>query len=76
MATYTERYLIGGDVRLIEPLLSILDADAETTVHSVTRNKKGDPERFVVSMDRARAAALQAALGPPIIIEPDELLNP
>ena len=75
MAPQIERYLVGGEPCLVKSLLDIVTTDPETTVHSVTRNDQGDPERLVVSMDPTRATALQAALGSRIIIELDELLD-
>lgn len=70
-----QRYLIAGDPRWLRPLLDILNTDRETTVHGVTRNDQGDPERLVVTMDPARAEAFQVGLGPQIIIEPDDILD-
>ncbi|MDO5751719.1 hypothetical protein [Arthrobacter sp.] len=76
MSVHVKRYIVGGDPRLIKPFLGLFTADSTMIVHSVVRDGRGDPERLVVSMDPARAAAFEAALGPAIIIEPDELLNP
>lgn len=70
-----ERFIIAGQPGILRPLLDILERDPETAVHSVARNAQSDPERLVVSLDPVRAAAMAAALGSLIILEPDELLD-
>lgn len=70
-----EQFIIAGDPSVLKPMLDILNADPESAVISVSRNNMTDPERLVVSMDPSRAAALQAALGALILIEPDDLLD-
>ena len=70
-----EQFIIAGDPSVLKPMLDILTADAESAVISVSRNHMTDPERLVVSMDPARAAALQVALGALVLIEPDDLLD-
>lgn len=70
-----EQFIIAGDTSVIKPMLDILNADPESAVLSVSRNTQTDPERLVVSMDPSRAAALQAALGALVLIEPDDPLN-
>ena len=70
-----EQFLIAGDPSVIRPLLDILNADTESAVLSVSRNNQHDPERLVVSMDPTRAAALKAAFGAVVLIEPDDLLD-
>lgn len=72
-----DQFIINGPVAALRPLLDLLHANPETAVLAVTRNDQADPERVVVSMDPARAAALSAALkGLAIVIEPDEFLHP
>jgi hypothetical protein len=68
------RFVIAGRPSVLRPLLDILAADPEVAVISV--GAQAEPERLVVAMDGARARALSTALGPRLLVEPDEELHP
>jgi hypothetical protein len=70
-----EQFIIAGDPSIMKPMLDIFNADPESAVLAVSRNSQTDPERLVVSMDPDRAAALQAAFGALVLIEPDNPLD-
>lgn len=70
----TEQFVVAGPSGVLRALLDLLEADPETAVTGVTRNERTDPERLVISIDPQRAAAMQAALGTLVVIEPDQPL--
>jgi hypothetical protein len=71
------QFLIAGSPPVLAPLLDLLTADPDTDVVSVSRSPQGELRRLVVTMAPDRAAALGAALGDAVQVEPDQVLpNP
>jgi hypothetical protein len=70
-----QRYLVAGPTHELVALIDRLADDPQADVVSVAP-RAGPPERLVVVMDPARAAALREELGDQALVEPDTSLEP
>ena len=72
----TERFILSGPPSVLGALGPVLDRDPSTTVVSVSPRGAPQPDRIVVDMTAARAAAIRTALGSAVFVETDEPVEP